>query len=220
MNNAAKKHIMSWWILALMSLFLWYRNKSYDRMFSVFVFTVGLIQLIEYGVVSGANSSQAGDAIFMTLWLQCLVLAIGSYIYLHHNSEIDLSSSKIFSVVSGWNLFLYSIIFVIALLTILFNSESRYTVEVNKHSEISWYNWKKENILGSFWWLYLIGVLTPVCLVFAYYSCVDLGLATMIVYGIISAAIVLFSYPIDSMFSTWSYLAIGFAFLAWMINLV
>ena len=82
-------------ILALMSLFLWYRNQRYDRALSVFIFTLAMVQLIEYGIHSGADPEQSGRALFITLWLQCLVLAIGVYIFINDNKDLIILPSMI-----------------------------------------------------------------------------------------------------------------------------
>jgi len=113
MSWNAKSSIVSWWILALMSLFLWYRNEKYDRALSVFIFTIGLVQLIEYGIHSGTDPTQSGRALFIILWLQCLVLAIGVFIFIKSSTDPDNPSitENVVNIIAGWNLFLFAIIF-------------------------------------------------------------------------------------------------------------
>ena len=125
MCETAKASITSWWILALMSLFLWYRNEKYDRALSVFVFTLGLVQLIEYGIHSGTDPHQSGRALYITLWLQCLVLAIGVFIFINSKKDPDNPSisENVINTIAGWNLFLFAIVFVV-MLVLSFTSEN------------------------------------------------------------------------------------------------
>jgi hypothetical protein len=109
MSCTGKSSVTAFWILLMMSLFLWYRNERYDRTLSVFVFTLGIIQLIEYGVQSGANPNQSGRMLFITLWLQCLVLAIGIFIFITGSPNSD-------NTIISWNIGIFSVIFVIAII--------------------------------------------------------------------------------------------------------
>lgn len=216
----AKASVTSWWILALMSLFLWYRNERYDRALSIFVFTLGLIQLIEYGIHSGADPQQSGRALYITLWLQCLVLAIGVFIFINdakdsHNPSI---TENIVHTIAGWNLFLFSFIFVVALV-LTFTSDSTFSGAPGPSGHIEWY--MNDHPLMSGWgWLYLIGVFVPLILILAFYAWTDIGTAVLIIYGILSAAYVLSNYPSNAFSSMWCYLAVGFAFLAWFVGII
>lgn len=216
MCYTAKSSITSWWILALMSLFLWYRNEKYDRALSTFVFTLGLIQLIEYGVHSGASLQQAGQAVFLTLWLQCLVLAIGVFLLTKGHSEN--TTHTVIGIISGWNLFLYAIIFVIALLY-TFVSESTFTANINIFGQVEWFR-NNGSLLGNSAILYIIGIFVPLFLIFGYYLWADLNIAILLLYGILSAGYVIANYPINAFSSVWCYLAVGFAFLSWFLGIL
>lgn len=220
MCETAKASITSWWILALMSLFLWYRNEKYDRALSVFVFTLGIIQLIEYGIYSGTDPHQSGRALYITLWLQCLVLAIGVFIFINSTKDVDNPSinENVINTIAGWNLFLFAIIFIVTLV-LSFTSGSTFSGAAGPSGHIEWYM-NGEPMLGKWGWLYLIGVLIPLLLIFAYYMWADVGIAILILYGILSAAYVLVNYPPAAFSSMWCYLAVGFAFLAWFVGII
>ena len=221
MCYTAKASITAWWILAMMALFLWYRNEAYDRAIAIFVFTLGLIQLIEYGIHSGADPMQSGQALYITLWLQCLVLAIGVFIFIKStidNTDDPTLTENIVATIAGWNLFLFAVVFIVALVIAL-SSESSFSGAPGSSGHIEWY---KDGgfILGRWGWLYLIGLFAPLILIFAYYTWADIGIAVLILYGVLSAAYVLANYPLAAFSSMWCYLAIGFAFLAWMIGII
>lgn len=217
---SAKASISSWWILALMSLFLWYRNEKYDRALSVFVFTLGLIQLIEYGIHSGSNPQQSGQALFITLWLQCLVLAIGVFLFISQSIEPDTISTteKVVHIIAGWNLFLFAIIFVIALI-MSFTAGWTFSGAPGSSGHIEW-SLNNGNLLGKWGWLYLLGVFIPLILIFAFYLWADIGIAILILYGALSAAYVMTNFPSNAFSSMWCYLSIGFAFLAYFLGII
>jgi hypothetical protein len=217
---SSKASISSWWILALMSLFLWYRNERYDRALSVFVFTLGLIQLIEYGIHSGTDPNQSGRALFITLWLQCLVLAIGVFLFIDgsYNAENPSTTETIVHTISGWNLFLFAIIFVVGMI-MSFTSDWIFSATPGPSGHIEWYM-NGGSLLGKWGWLYLIGLFVPMFLIFAYYAWADVGIAILILYGILSAMYVISNYPSNAFSSMWCYLSIGFAFLAYFLGII
>lgn len=220
MCYTAKASVSAWWIMAIMALFLWYRNEGYDRALSIFVFTLGLIQLIEYGIHSGADPSQSGRMLFITLWLQCLVLAIGVYIFINgtkddHNPTM---TENIVHTIAGWNMMLFSFIFVVALLYAFF-SNNQFKGAPGASGHIEWYI-NDRPLMENYGWLYLIGVFVPLTLIFAYYSWTNLGIAILIVYGILSAAYVISNYASAAFSSMWCYLAVGFAFLTWFVGII
>ena len=216
----AKASVVSWWILALMSLFLWYRNERYDRALAVFVFTLGLIQLIEYGIHSGTDPYQSGRALFITLWLQCLVLAIGVFIFINGSRDPDNPSvaENVVHTIAGWNLFLFAFVFVVALI-LSFTSGSTFSAAPGPSGHIEWYM-NGGPLLGRWGWLYLIGLFVPLILIFGYYMWADVGIAILILYGILSAVYVLATYPPAAFSSMWCYLAVGFAFLAFFLGII
>lgn len=214
MYSTAKTSIISWWILAMMALFLWYRNEKYDRALSIFVFTLGLIQLIEYGIYSGTDPRQSGRTLFITLWLQCLVLAIGVFIFINGSIDSDSPSTtqNIAHTIAGWNLFLFSIVFVIALI-FSFISNSDFYGGQDIAGNIEWSR-NGKSLLGHWGWLYMIGIFVPLLLIFGFYMWADIGIAVLIIYGILAVAYVLNNYQMTSL----NYLSVGFAFLAWVLG--
>jgi hypothetical protein len=219
----AKASVTSWWILAMMALFLWYRNEKYDRSLSIFVFTLGLVQLLEYGIHSGTDPHQSGRALFITLWLQCLVLAIGVFIFINESRERDnnrnhTTTENIVHTIAGWNLFLFGIVFVVSLV-LSFTSGSTFSGAPGPSGHIEWHM-NGGSLLGKWGWLYLVGIFVPLLLIFAYYMWADIEIAILIIYGILSAAYVMSNYPSDAFSSMWCYLSIGFAFLAFFLGII
>lgn len=215
---SAKASITSWWILAMFSLFLWYRNQDYDRALSVFVFTLALVQLIEYGIHSQTDPKQSGRALFITLWLQCLVLAITVFLFIEGARDVDNSTvtQNVVHTIAGWNLFLFAIVFVIALV-LSFNDE--FWAAPGPSGYIEWSN-NGGSLLGHWGWLYIVGIFTPLFLIFAYYMWADIKIAILIIYGALSAAYVLVNYPTNIFGTIWAYLSVLFAALAWCLGII
>lgn len=221
-QHNAKSSLTSWWILALISLFLWYRNQTYDRALAIFIFALGLSQLIEYGIHSGTDPSQSGRALFIILWLQCLVLAIGVYIFIkdlqnRETATYATTTQNIAHTIAGWNLFLFGIIFVIGLI-MTFIPQNHFHAVPGIDGQIEWYM-NGQPMLGQWGWLYAIGIFVPLFLIFSYYMWADVGIAILIIYGMVAMAYVLIYYPLSSAGSMWTYLGVGLAFLAWYIGL-
>jgi hypothetical protein len=61
------------------SLYLYNRNKNYDRMNSIFILSFALIQLWEGGIWENQQASFVA-LIFLSLWLQPIAQFYGSYI--------------------------------------------------------------------------------------------------------------------------------------------
>ena len=216
----AKSSVTAWWLLAMMSLFLWYRNDKYDRALSIFVFTLGLSQLIEYGFCCGTDPQQTCKTLFLTLWLQCLVLAIGVFVFIKGSQNPDTPNftQSMVHTIAGFNLFLFSIIFVIALV-LTFVADMKFSGEHNKDGHIKW-QLNNGSLLGNWTWLYLIGIFVPLFLIFAFYLWADIGIATLIIYGALSLAYIMMHYTETAYSSMWSYLTVGFAFLAWFTGIL
>lgn len=221
MCYTAKLSVTSWWILAMMSLFLWYRNQLYDRALALFVLALGFIQLIEYGIHSGADPNQSGKALFIILWLQCLVLSVGTFIFI--NSKIDPShpstKNNVLYIIAGWTAFIFCIIFLIMAIYCLVTGDV-FSGIVGDTGHIEWSR-NCDSLLGYWGWVYLLGIFVPLMVLLFYYgiSSIGIGVVLLILYGIFSAIYVITNYPPKVFSSMWCYLSIGFAFLAWMVGI-
>lgn len=204
----AKASMTGFLLITIVALFLFYRGEKYDRVLSLFIIALGLIQVIEYGIHMGINSQTAGLLLFVTLWLQTLVFAIGLYIFMKEGT---------LKVISTWYLVIYSIIFIIALIYAVMNKNS-FTGQEGSSGHIEWTR-NGGGFLGDYWWVYLLGIFIPLLLLLSYYQWKDIGLYFLILYGIISLIYVRYTYPPEAFSSMWCYLVVGFAFLAWFIGI-
>lgn len=204
----------------MMALFLWYRNERYDRALAIFVLALGLIQLIEYGIHSGADPSQSARALYITLWLQCLVLAIGVFLFI--NSSIDPEqpnlTQNVVHTIAGWNLMLFAIVFVVTLV-LAFVGGHNFWAAPGDSGHIEWSR-DGGSLLGNIGWLYLVGIFLPMMLILGYYLWADVGIAVLILYGLLSLAYVVAIYPPAAFSSMWCYISVGFAFLAWFLGII
>lgn len=221
MDFSAKLSVSSWWILAFMALFLWYRNETYDRALAPFVFTLGLIQLIEYGIHSGANTHQAGRAIFITLWLQCLVLAISVFVFIKNSIDIDNPSmnENIVTTIAGWNLFLFSFVFVVILIYAMI-SDVNFSAVATPSGRIEWTRGNQPLLNKWACWLYILGLFVPLILILAFYSWMNIGMAILILYGVLVGVYTISNYYTTTFSNLWCYFSIGFAFLSWFVGIV
>lgn len=218
MCYTAKASVTAWWILAMMSLFLWYRNEKYDRALAIFIFTLGIIQLIEYGIHSGADPDQSGRALFITLWLQCLVLTIGVFVFITSSRDPDNISTQenIIEIIAGWMLVLFVIIFIAA---VILSYTLDFSASPGSSGHIEWYM-DGMPFFGKWGFLYLVGIFGPLILLFGFYDWSDPGIAVLIIYGLLSFGYVSGNYPSQAFTSMFCYLSVGFAFLAWWTRII
>lgn len=208
-STSAKASLCAWWIQALLSLFLWYRNNSYDRIIAVFLFVSGLIQLVEYGALSGADPRQTGTAIFLVLWLQCLVLNIAALSFFVSQKE----KAKSFVTVSSILVFIYALMFLAMLIYSFFPSMVLKVEEVK--NKVLWTKNGKEGILGNLSIVYLLGIFVPLFLILAYYSWANLEMGIIILYLL---GTLVFSLLKEQSLNSWGNFFIGVGFLAWFFG--
>jgi hypothetical protein len=220
MCYTAKASISAWWILALMTLFLWYRDQEYDRILAPFLIALGLIQLIEYGIHSGASPQQAGRALFLTLWAQCLILAIGVALFLRRQIDPTVASrgQNLLRYLSLANLILFVTVFAGALAWCWWSQPS-FSGAPGEAGHIEW-QVNDSPFLGRYGWLYLIGIFLPLLLLLWYYGWNYTPLLVLILYGVGSALYVTTRFPSIAFSSMWCYLSVGFAFLAWFLGIM
>ena len=80
-GTQAKTCLVAWWVAAIISFLLWYRNYTYDRIIAAVVFILGLIQLVQYGCYSLMNPVVAGRITAVLIYLLVIVLLVGVLIY-------------------------------------------------------------------------------------------------------------------------------------------
>jgi len=210
----AKSSISAFWIMIIMALFLWYRNLKYDRALVGFIFGLSLIQLVEYGVHTGADSFQSGRALFLILWLQCFLFAVGVYLYIEQSNN----KSSIFLTLACWNLVIFSLVFIIALV-LAFSFDWSFSGTRGDSGHIEWYR-NNGALLGYWGWLYVIGITAPLVILLGYYFWADIGIAILLIYGGLSACYVMSNYSSAAFSSMWCYLSVGFVFLSWFCGIL
>jgi len=211
-----KASISNFALIAIVSLFLFYRNTEYDRAIAVFSMAFALIQAIEAGVHAGANPQQAGQLLYLALWLQPIILSIGVYVYIT-SSNGESSYNTVVTQFALWTMIAFAIVFVLAIIN-SFSSGNNFHASIGESGHIEWKNGDM-NFLGDYGWLYLVGIFLPLIIIFAHLEFADIGIAVLILYGVLSAAYVLATYPSSAFTSLWCYYAIGFVFLAWFMEI-
>lgn len=80
LRASAKLSLLTFWVLAALALFLWYRGAPLDRVVAPFLFSLAALALLEYGAHSGAEPRQGGRAAFVAAWVGPLILAVGAFV--------------------------------------------------------------------------------------------------------------------------------------------
>ena len=155
MYSAARSSIISWWILIVLALIVWYRNFEYDRVFSSFLFVLALMQLIQFVAFNYSSPQETGASYFMCFWLQCLFLSAGAF-WLLYNTPLWAVAAGIFA--------LEVIIFAIM---IFFACTSTFTIDMSDR-DIQWYN-NGGDILGDYGILYIFALIIPMFLILLWY---------------------------------------------------
>lgn len=202
----AKSSATGFWITAFLSLMIWYRNQTYDRALAIFILFLGLVQLVEFTIHSGASGAESAKWIFMILILQTVVLSFGVYMF-----------------TTGWVNAIALALFIGSLLLFSYGayltSTQKFDAWVGPSGHIIWSR-NGDNLMGSVLGpLYLIGLFLPLILLWIQYGLANLSPLVLIVYGAVSAVYVMANYPSQSFSSMWCYLAVGFAFLQWFLGM-
>lgn len=80
-GTQAKTCLIAWWVAAIISFLLWYRNYTYDRIIAGVIFILGLLQLVQYGCYSLMNPVVAGRITAILIYILVIVFLIGVLIY-------------------------------------------------------------------------------------------------------------------------------------------
>ncbi len=210
MCYSAKSSLSAWIIITVIAVLLWYRNYAYDRILAAFVIALGLIQLIEYGIHNDMNSEQGSKLLFVILWLQCFLLSVGVYWY---SRQLDTFSTLGPLVM----LIVFTVILAVAIIYVLCTSVT-FEAYVGSSNHIEWYR-NGQALMGSWGIVYLIGIFVPLFILLCYSGFTSLSLYILIGYGILSALLVYFMYPLAAFSSMWCYVSVGFVFLCWMVGI-
>jgi hypothetical protein len=216
---SAKLSITTWYILSVLALFLWYRNDIYDRSLAGLILSFAIVQLIEYGIFSGANAEQSTKAIFIVLWLQCLILSIGSFLYIGDPSKDEILSIKdsTISTIAKWNMFFYAFIFMVALIY-TFTSDTDFSLSTDRTGLISYYR-DGDPLLNNLNWLYLAGIFIPLFLIFFKDAITILSMGAIILAGVFIGLYILANYERPFRISIWCYMSSILAFVIWSVGL-
>jgi len=210
--NKALLHLLTWVILLIIAILLWYRNEFYDRVMGVFIFTLGIYQLLLYGMENQMDKIKGEKMILISCWLQCLILAIAVYLFFNSshfkNSTTDIKLISVCKNISLIFMIIYCVIFLLALLYI-----TTYSTKLFEKLK----DGKMHDILSkqTMWIvIYMIGIIFPFLLLLVAYKFNILSLYILLIYIIISFVIGLYK-PYSQ---TVSYLMTGFAFLVWILG--
>lgn len=81
MDNTAPLAVVYWVICIIFVIILWYRDSGLDRFYSIFVFFLSLIFLIQYGLFYGLSPDLAYRLLLIVFFFQILVVYCGLFYY-------------------------------------------------------------------------------------------------------------------------------------------
>lgn len=139
--------------------------------------------------------------LFVTLWLQCFIVAIGVYLTLAN------VTSAIFAVV-------FSVALVVGIVYAL-TAPIAFDASVGPSGHVEWRR-NGQALLGHFGWLYLIGLFGPLILLAVSGYPV---LWILIAYVVIAAVVIRILFPPAAFTSMWCYAGVLFGFLAWAVGM-
>lgn len=188
----------------MVSLLIWYRNHTYDRVMAGILFMLGLISLIGYGCHSALKPRTAGSLIIVSIIMLLIVVAFG--VYIHTNNYFSLTAGGA------------AVVLLFAVGFDIFSGQSKYSARVRGAGSSPEWKWDGGDILGG--WLFIfIGIIIVswVCMLYKYDFC-DIGLYFIGAYVFFTLLYaVLFSESFQ-MGATWFGLLTGLALVAWFIG--
>ena len=198
-----KESVSALLIIVVISVLLFMRDNTYDRLIAILFLVISLIQLTEFLFHEGCISPDTGGRlIYIILWLQVAVLGVGLEVTFHTNFT------------TCW-----AAIFVVIFVAAVYTSLNR-TFEVTR--EYGHLVWTKENedgnILGPSAILYFIGLFVPF-LIIEYYNDWN-NMPIWIILAALTASFVLvrMAYPRLVFSSLWCYSSVGVLFVAWLVG--
>lgn len=165
-----------WLIATVIGIVIWFRNETFDRPLAVFIISFGIIQLLEAGYHSNSSFGLEGGGklIPIALWFQCLAFNLSLAFYFTSVKGTSAQCPEwIYYLSIGLSL-LYILIFGIILFDI-YTTTDLYLVKPACTGHLAWlhgiivecqgkFTWINKAILGSFSWLYLLGITAPLIL--------------------------------------------------------
>ena len=198
-----------WWLLCLLAVFLWYRNNSYDRIFAPIILLLGVIQLCVFGVYSGGNMNQGGIAIYLAMWIQPLILAIGMYSYFYNTNEL-------YRRISGWFLLLTGLIFAIAVVALCYCNIDYRCRPTNMGDIWEAMTTRETTSMFYYWgWLYILLIVIGLLILLAFHDWKDLTIIFLLFSVVGLAVAVKFSNGV----LVSGYIFCLIAFLLWIMGI-
>jgi hypothetical protein len=199
MAYSIKSSLLAWWLVLIISVFLWYRNITYDRILAAVAITVAMIQLIEYGLYNHMNPYQGGRMVFLVLFLIPFIFAL----------SVLVAIQNIYALI--W-LIIVSIIFLFAV-TYVFLSKDNEKFKVTRQDDYLVYN------LSNMEWVILTIIMVPFFLLLSHYQWQNFGLYMILLYLVVSGLLIVYYLGIGVFPSIWSYTFVGVLFVCWVVNM-
>lgn len=206
MYNKSKLYLIEFILLVILSILLWYRSKTYDRIMAVFLFIMALIKLTEYGFLNGADPNQSARMIYILLWLQIVFYAFSIWFFL----QTSMKPKSLY--LTNLSLFLFIIFLVIFVTSMffIFVKKDYFNLYLDQNNHIIWDFGPCHKLIP----LYLIGLLILTCILLADFDFKDIVLFLLIVFSIL-----ILIYSLDkekNCIQIWYSFGIFLGFIIWI----
>lgn len=198
----AQLSLTSWVLMAVVAVLLWYRNKEYDRIYSIYALIFGLILLILFGVQSGMDPDTAGRLAHTLIWVGIVLMLIMAYAI----TGTGLSAGVL----------LVMIIIIIFIIYMTFEGDS--SIDITGRISDPPY-WVSSKFDGYLLWILALGFIIPLLVLEAHSDWSNASCYLWIFYIIATAIIVNLTYKNASSISVWFYLLTVMILGVWVLGM-
>lgn len=197
--------LVTWILLVVIAVLLWYRASTGDRIFSTMTFFIALIILMMFGALSGSDPHLLGTSLY-------IIFFVGIVLVL---SQILVTSNK------GWvrNVSIFTMIIILILAYIILVNPHSFELSKEVNQPPYWHSSKFENSLIFIFCVLLVMPLVVIILDNGALSKVGVTSAITIAYILLATLFSINYYQDTRSVSTWFYLLSIVPLIFWVCGL-
>lgn len=207
--------LLAWSFMYSISIYLYFRDRNYDRWNAGFIMTLATIQLLEAGLWTSINRDKRGfndiltKLVLLTLMSQPLVQSYLGYKYVSAEKRASEISSSILAMMS-W-VFLGLLIW--ALFRVGSAKSGQFFTSVGPNGHLVWSDSQSSSFIGGTWVaiLYLAGLFIPLLFMKEWKG------ISLIAIGIVTAVISILASSKGEFSSYWCYTTVIYSLIALFI---
>lgn len=200
MTKTASTCLIAFIVAVVLSVILWYRNWSYDRVVAVILVVLGITQLVNFGCHSQMNRRNAGFLINFILWFLLIIFISAVYFYSH-------------SGLAGTLAIVCLVAFIYVMACMITGSKRCLAYSKHGRSYPVWASMDEDgaesSLLGSWIWFFVAVALVGWVLLLQCHGWFDVGLFLLFFFVLMSAMLVPTDFDSTQYAPCWCYLLIG-----------